>query len=84
MNARHRRLIALYIEAKDRNRPELMRRAFAPDARLETCWCVGFRSRTRTCTPFASLSPRPTMHSPVLAAGAPALDGLRPVLDYLA
>jgi len=24
------------------------------------------------------------MHSPVLAAGAPALDGLRPVLDYLA
>ena len=35
MKARHRQLIALYIEAKDRNRPALMSRIFAPDALLE-------------------------------------------------
>ena len=35
MTPRQRELIALYIEAKDRNRPELMSLAFAPDGRLE-------------------------------------------------
>ena len=177
MKARHRRFIALYIEAKDRDRPELMSRIFAPDARLEmvvntaaisfppqaqgveaitdvlvrrfsasyenvhtfcvaeaasddalACgcrWLVGMcekdggavrvgcgrydwrfepgaagrvarltitieqmqRLPADQCGPvmdWLDALPYPWCTAPALAAGAPAIDGLRPVLDYLA